>query len=110
MFTVEAAIPERSAGTIESTAAVTATSARPSPKPTSASAAASAPTETDGFRSASTTKIPPPESRQPTIIGPRGPRDAVQRPAIRPATTIATAIAENWSAIFQPENFETTWR
>ena len=104
VLTVDAAMPERSAGTIASTAAVTATSARPSPKPTPASAAASGQKEMSGSSSASTPKIAPPASRQPAVIGQRGPRAAVQIPASQPATTIATDIATNWSAIFQPEN------
>ena len=71
---VDAAIPDRSAGTIESTAAVTATSASPSPNPTTASAAASGPTETSGASSALTPSMPPPASRHPPHMGRRGPR------------------------------------
>ena len=103
-------MPDRSGGTIDSTADVTATSASPRPNPTSASAAASAGRDTFFFRSASTAKMPPAESRHPRAMGERGPRAAVQRPATWPATTIATAIARNWSAIFAPENFATTCR
>ena len=107
---VDAAIPDRSAGTIESTAAVTATSASPSPNPTTASAAASGPTETSGASSALTPSMPPPASRHPPHMGRRGPRVPVHTPATRPATTIATAMATNWSAIFQPEKCETICR
>ena len=54
--------------------------------------------------------MPPAGEQAADDIGSRGPRAAVQRPATWPATTIATAIATNWSAIFQPENFDTICR
>ena len=107
VLSVDAAIPERSGGTIANTAAVTATSASPSPKPTQASATASCTDEMSGLKSVSTHTIAAPAIRQPAVIGPRGPRAAVQIPATRPATTMATDIAANSSAIFQPEKCAT---
>ena len=110
MLSVDAAIPDRSGGTTASTAALTATSASPRPKPTAASTAASAAKDGWGSSRRATPKIATPASRQPTAIGFRGPRAAIQMPAMRPAAIIASIIATNSSAIRQPEKLATTCR
>ena len=78
VFTVEAAMPDCSGGTIASTAAVTVTSAIPKPTPAIASGHASAPTLVVAVSCRSTSRRPSPASTQPTTIGTFGPTRAVQ--------------------------------
>ena len=58
----------------------------------------------------STSKSPIPARAQPTTIGIFGPTRAVQRPAARPDTIIATASEVKTSAIWLPEKFEISCR
>ena len=58
----------------------------------------------------STSRSPTPARAQPTTIGTFGPTRAVQRPATRPATIIATASDVKTSAIWLPEKFEISCR
>ena len=83
-----------------STAAVIVTSAIPKPSPAIASGQTSAATLVVAVSFWSTRRSPNPASAQPSTIGTRGPTRAVQRPAIGPATIIATASDVKTSAIW----------
>ena len=103
-------MPDCSGGTMASTEAVIVTSAIPKPTPAIASGHASAEMLVVAVSCRSTSRSPSPARAQPTTIGTFGPMRAVQRPAARPATIIATAREVKTRAIWFPVKFEISCR
>src|SRR5690349_19497830 len=94
----DAAMPDRSAGTADSTEEVIGTTVVPMPMPATASATVSSAKSGFGDRTLSVQNRPAASSTQPIVIDQRGPAVSVQRPASTDATIISTVIGRKMSA------------